>query len=185
MQDEKTREQLDAYLYFRSAEASIRKLDWGGFNSQVNHVSDARLHTYLLLTAARAASDAAKREASSEFLLAALASSPKIEDPEARAAALVTAAGILYPADASWGAQVLAEGVNAINRAGRYDGGPYAVTLEAPKHKLLFPLADSDLGHCFERAARQDWPGSLSAARGIDSKELRSRAYIAVCRALL
>jgi hypothetical protein len=69
-------------------------------------VSDARLRTYLLLSAARAAGDARKKEASSEILLAALASSSKIEDRDARAAALVTAAGLLYPTDASWGAQV-------------------------------------------------------------------------------
>ena len=41
----------------------------------------------------------------------AMASFPKIEDQDARAAALVTTAGILYAmADASWSAQVLTEG---------------------------------------------------------------------------
>lgn len=185
VRDEKFQEQLNAYLYFRSAEASIKRLDWNGFNSQVSRVSDARLRTYLLLSAARAASEARKREMSSEFLLAALASFPKLEDPDARAAALVTTAGILYPADASWGAQVLAESVNAINRADRYDGGVYGVTLEAPKYKLRLPLPDSDLSHCFEQAAKHDWQGALAAARGINSKELQSKAYVAACRGIL
>lgn len=183
--DEKFRDQLNAYLSFRSAEAAVKKLDWNGFNAQVNRVSDARLRTYLLLSAARAASDARKKETSSEFLLAALATLPKIDEPDARAAVLVTAAGILYPADSSWGAQVLAEGVNAINRADRYDGGVYGVTLEAPKYKLRLSLPDSDLGHCFEQAAKHDWPGSLSAARAISSKELQSQAYIAASRGIL
>lgn len=185
VRDEKFRDQLNVYLYFRSAEAAVKKLDWNSFNAQVNRVSDARLRTYLLLSAARAASDASKKETSSEFLLAALAALPKIEEPDARAAALVTAAGILYPADASWGAQVLAEGVNTINRADRYDGGVYGVTLEAPKYKLRLSLPDSDLGHCFEQAAKRDWPGSLSAARGINSRELQSQAYIAASRSIL
>ena len=185
VRDEKLRDQLNAYLSFRSAEASIKKLDWNGFNAQVSRVSDARLRSYLFLSAARATGDAGKKEMSSEFLLAALASFPKIEDPDVRAAALVTTAGILYPTDASWGPQVLAESVNAINRADGYRGGVYSVRLEAPKHKMLFPLPDSDLGHCFEQAAKHDWPGSLSAARSINSKELQSRAYIAACRSVL
>ena len=37
-------------------EASLRKLDWDGFNAQVNRVSDARLRAYLVLTAASTAS---------------------------------------------------------------------------------------------------------------------------------
>jgi len=80
---------------------------------------------------------------------------------------------------------VLAEGVNAINRAGRYRGGLYGVTLEAPKYKLRLPLPGSDLGHCFEQAAKHDWPGSLAAAQGITSKELQSQAYIAARRGIL
>lgn len=185
IRDEKFRDQLNAYLNFRTAEASIKKLDWNGFNAQIGRVSDARLRTYLLLSAARAASNARKREITAEFLLAALASFPKIEDPDARAAALVTTAGILYPADAAWGAQVLAEGVNAINRANSYRGGVYGVTLEAPKYKLWLPLPDSDLDHCFEQAAKYDWSGSLSAARGLNLKELQSQAYIAASRSFL
>lgn len=185
VRDDKSRAQLNDYLSFRTAEASLRKLDWYGFNAQVTRVSDARLRTYLLLSAARAAGDAKKKEVYSEFLLAVMASLAKIEDPDAKAAALVTTAGMIYAADATWGAQVLAEGVNAINRAGGYRGGVYGVTLEAPKYKLWIPLADSDLGHSFKQAAKRDWPGSLAAAQGIDSKELRSRAYIAACHSIL
>lgn len=182
---EKSRAQLNEYLYFRTAESSLKKLDWYSFNAQVNRLSDARLRTYLLLYAARAARNARKRDVSSEFLLAGLASTTKIEDPEAKAAALVTTAGIIYASDATWGAQVLAEGVNAINRADRYDGDLYGVTIETPKYKLRLPLPDSDLGHCFEQAAKSDWPGSLAAAQGINSKALQSRAYIAACRSVL
>ncbi len=185
IRDEKVRDQLNEYLYFRTAQASLKKLDWYGFNAQVNRVSDARLRTYILLSAARAARNAKKKDVSSEFLLAGIASTTKIEDPEAKAAALVTTAGIIYAADETWGAQVLAEGVNAINRAERYDGDLYGVTLEAPKFKLWLPLPDSDLGHCFEQAAKRDWQGSLAAAQGINSKELQSRAYIAVCQSVL
>ncbi len=115
-----------------------------------------------------------------------MASFPKIEDQDARAAALVTAAGILYATtDASWSAQVLTEGVNAINRASRYDGGVYGVTLEAAKSKLWLPLPKFDLSHCFEQAAKRDWPGALAAAQSIESKALRSQAYVAACRNVL
>jgi len=76
-----------------------------------------------------------------EFLVAAMALFPKIEDADLRAAALVTTAGIIFDTDASWGAQVLSEAVKTINRADRYDGRVYGVTLEAPgyKEKLAQP----------------------------------------------
>src|SRR4029434_9725764 len=104
-------EQLNVYLSFRVAEASLKKLDWNGFNAQVNRVSDARRRAYLVLTAALTASDAGNKEMFSESLVAAMSLIPKIEDADARTAALVTAAGILYAsADPSWGAQVLTDG---------------------------------------------------------------------------
>ena len=183
LRDDKLREQVNTYLSFRMAEAALKKFDWYSFNAQVNRVSDARLRTYLVLSAALAASDAGKKKMSSELLLTAMASFPKIEDLEARAAALITTAGILYAtADASWSAQVLTEGVNAINRANRYDGGVYGVTLETAKSKVWLPLIKFDLRHCFEQAAKRDWSGALAAAQSIDSKALRSQAYIAACR---
>ena len=123
---------------------------------------------------------------SSDFLVTAMASFPKIEDPAARAAALVTTAGILYAGDdASWAAQVLTEGVNAINRANQYEGGSYGVTLEAANSKVWLPLSKSDLMHCFEQAAKRDWPTALAAAQSIESKALRMQAYIAACRNVL
>lgn len=186
LQDDKFREQLNLYLSFRIAEASLNKRDWYNFNAQVNRVSDVRLRTYLVLSAALVASDAGKKKMSSEFLSTAMTSFPKIEDSDARAAALVTTAGILYAtADASWAAQVLTDGVNAINRADRYDGDVYGVRLEVVKSKVWLPLPKSDLSHCFEEAAKRDWQGALAAAQGIDSKALRSQAYIAVCRKVL
>ncbi|HEU4834241.1 MAG TPA: hypothetical protein VFS90_07500 [Pyrinomonadaceae bacterium] len=186
LQEEKYRDQLNTYLSFRLAEASLKKLDWYTFNAQVNRVSDARLRTYLVISAALAASDARKKKMSSDFLLTAMAAFPKIEDPAARAAALVTAAGILYAGDdASWAAQVLTEGVNAINRANQYDGGAYTVTLEAANSKILLPLSKSDLTHCFEQAAKRDWQAALAAAQSIESKVLRMQAYIAACRNVL
>lgn len=186
LREEKYREQLNTYLSFRMAEASLKKLDWYTFNAQVNRVSDVRLRTYLVISAAFAASDARKKKMSSDFLSTAMASFPKIEDPAARAAALVTAAGILYAGeDASWAAQVLTEGVNAINRANQYDGGAYGVTLEAANSKVWLPLSNSDLTHCFEQAAKRDWQGALAAAQSIESKPLRMQAYIAACRNVL
>lgn len=185
LQDEKTREQLNAYLFFHMAEASLKKLDWYSFNAQVNRVPDARLRTYLMLSAAVAASDAKQKKTSTEFLLSAMALFPKIEDSNARAAALVTAAGLLYSRDASWAAQVLTEGVNGINHANQYDGGVYRVALEVTKFKIWRPLPNSDLNHCFEQAAKRDWTGALAAAQSIESKTLRSQAYIAACRSVL
>lgn len=186
LREEKYREQLNVYLSFRMAEASLRKLDWYSFNAQVNRVSDARLRTYLVISAAVAASGASKKKMSSDFLLTAMASFPKIEDPAARAAAAVTAAGILYAGeDASWAAQVLTEGVNAINRANQYDGGAYHVMLEAANFKVWLPLTNSDLTHCFEQAAKRDWQAALAAAQSIESKALRMQAYIAACRSVL
>lgn len=186
LRNEKFRQQLNTYLSFRMAETSLKKLEWDSFNAQVNRVSDAELRTYLILSAALNASAAGKKKMSSEFLLTALAWFPKIEDPNARAAALVTTAGILYAsADASWGGQVLSEGVNAINRANRYDGGVYAVMLEAANSKMWLPLPKSDLSHCFEQAAKRDWTGTLAAAQSIESKALRAQAYIAACRYVL
>jgi len=183
--DEKFREQLNTYLYFHMAEASLKKLDWYTFNAQVNRVSDARLRTYLILSAAVAASDAKQKKISSEFLLTAMALFPKLEDSNARAAALVTTAGMLYSWDASWAAQVLTESVNGINRANQYDGGVYSVTLEVTKFKFRRRLPNSDLRHCFEQAAKRDWPTALAAAQSIESKTLRSQAYIAACRNVL
>jgi hypothetical protein len=186
LREEKYREQLNTYLSFRMAEASLKKLDWYSFNAQVNRVSDARLRTYLVISAALAAANARKKKMSSDFLLTALASFPKIEDPAARAAALVTATGILYAGDdASWAAQVLTEGVNAINRANQYDGSAYSVTLEAANSKVWLPLSNSDLTHCFEQAAKRDWSTALAAAQNIESKALRMQAYIAACRNVL
>jgi hypothetical protein len=185
LQDEKFREQLNTYLSFHTAVASLKKLDWYGFNAQVNRVSDARLRTYLILSAAVAASDAKQKKTSTEFLLSAMALFPKIEDPNARAAALVTAAGMLYSRDASWAAQVLTESVNGINHANQYDGGLYRVTLEVTKFKIRLPLPNSDLNHCFEQAAKRDWSTALAAAQSIESKALRSQDYIAACRNVL
>jgi hypothetical protein len=182
LRDDKFRDQLNTYLSFRMAEVSLKKLNWDSFNAQVNRVSDVRLRTYLVLSAALAASDARKKKMSAEFLSAAMTSFPKIEDLDARAAAMVTTAGILYAVDASWATQMLTQVVNAINQANRYDGGVYAVTLDAAKFKVWLPLSKIDLSHCFEQAAKHDWPGTLAAAQSIQSKALRSQAYIAACR---
>lgn len=184
--DEKISEQLNNYLSCRIAEVSLKKLDWYSFNTQITRVSGARLRTYLLLSAALAAGNAGKKKTSSEFLLTAMASFPKIEDADARAAAFVTTTGILYDtADASWSAQVLNESVDAINHADGYVGGVYGVMLEVSKTKLWLPLAKFDLSHCFEQAAKRDWNGALAAAQSIESKALRSQAYIAACRQVL
>jgi len=186
LKDEKISEQLNVYLSCRTAEVSLKKLDWYSFNVQVNRVSDSRLRTYLLLLAALAARNAGNKKLSSEFLLTAMASFPKIEDRDSRAAAFVTTAGILIDtADASLSAQVLTEGVNAINHADGYDGGVYGVMLEVSKTKVWLPLAKFDLSHCFELAAKRDWSTALAAAQSIESKPLRSQAYIAACRQVL
>jgi len=92
---------------------------------------------------------------------------------------------MLYSRDASWAAQMLTEGVSGINRASQYDGGVYSVTLEVTKFKFRRPLPNSDLRHCFEQAAKRDWPTALAAAQSIESKTLRSQAYIAACRNVL
>ncbi|HEX5833213.1 MAG TPA: hypothetical protein VFY34_05150, partial [Pyrinomonadaceae bacterium] len=184
--DEKFQAQLNTYRSFRMAEAAIRTRDWDSFNANVNRVSAATLRAYLILSAAQAASDARDKNLSDEFLVVAMALVPKFEDAEERAAALVTVAAILYKgADTSWGAQVLNEVVKAINRADKYDGRVYGVTLEAPKYKTWLPLATSDLSHLFEDAAKRDWPTAIAAAQSIDSKALRSQAYIAACRNIL
>ena len=186
VQDDKISEQLNTYLSFRVAEASLKKLDWYSFNAQVNRVSDARLRTYLILSAALAASDAKKKKMSSELLLTAMASFSKIEDRDARAAAFVATAGILYgTADASWGAQVLTDGVNAINHANEYDGDGFGVILEVSTMKIWLPLSKFNLSQCFEQAAKRDWSTALAAAQSIESKALRSQAYIAACRSVL
>jgi hypothetical protein len=101
---------------------------------------------------------------SSEFLHAVMASVVKIEDAEARAWVLVTTAGTLYAVDPAWAAQVLADGVKAIDRADRYGAGVYGVTLEAPKYKVWLPLQNSGLDNCFEQAAKYDWAGWVVAA---------------------
>lgn len=186
VQDDKVSEQLNTYLSLRIAEAALKKLDWYSFNAQVNRVSDARLRVYLILSAALAASEAKNKKMSSEFLLTVMASFPKIEDRDARAAAFVSTAGILYgTANASWSAQVLTEAANAINRANGYDGDGYGVMLEISKMKIWLPLSKFDLSHCFEQAAKRDWSSALAAAQSIESKTLRSQAYIAACRNVL
>ena len=180
------RAQLNDYRSLRMAEAAIKRLDWNSLNAQANRLSDARLRTYLALLAALAASDAGEREMTSEFLLAAMAAAPKIEDADDRAAALVSMAGILSGGkDASWAAQILNEAVEVINRAGNYDGSEYSVRIRPAKYTLLLVLPRSSLNHSFEQAAKRDWAGSIAAAQGIKSRTLRSRAYIAVCRNVL
>ena len=185
VRDENFREQLNTYRYFHMAQTALNKLDWDGFNAQLNRVSAAELRGYLLLSAALAASNAGKKDTSSEFLAAAMSLLPKIEDAEARAAALVTTIGLIYAVDEAWGAQLVGEGVKAINRADRYDGGVYGVTLEAPKYKVWLSIPSADLDHLFRESAKRDWTGALAAAQGIDSKALRSQAYIAACRNVL
>jgi hypothetical protein len=186
VKDENSREQLTTYRSFRMAEASLRQLDWSGFNAQLNRVSDAQLRTYLVLSASLAANEAGKKETSSEFLVAAMALVPKIEDVNARAAALVSTAGSVYSAaDTTWGAQLLSDVVKAINRAEQYDGRVYSVKLEAPKYEVWLSISGPDLSHLFDQAAKRDWTGSLASAQGIESKVLRSQAYIAACRDVL
>jgi hypothetical protein len=185
VRNEKFREQLTDYLHLRAATESIKKLDWDGFNDQVNRIADARLRSYLLLSAAQKAGDAKKKEVASGFLHAVMGQLTKLEDADARAGALVTTAGVLSAVDTPWAMQVLADGVKTINRAERYDGRAYAVTFEVPKYKLLLPLPNSDLGHCFEKAAKHDWLGTLAAAQAINSKLLQSQAYIGACRSVL
>lgn len=186
VREEKFQEQLNTYRSVRMAEASLKKLDWHGFNAQVNRVADVRLRMYLVLSAALAASNANKKDITSEFLAVAMALVPKIEDADIRAAALVTTGGILFSmSDTSWGAQVLNEGVKVINRADHYDGRVYGVMLEAPKYKEFLPIPKSDLSYLFEQAAKRDWHGAIAAAQAIDSKALRAQAYIAACRTAL
>jgi hypothetical protein len=186
LQDAKSQDQLNAYRSFRMAQAATKKLDWDAFNAHVSRVSDPQLRSYLTLSAALAANNSGKKETSSEFLTAAIALLSKIDDFNSRAAVLMTVAGVLYSGvDVQLGAQVLSEGAKAINRAERYDGGVYRVTLEAPKYKELLPLPGSDLGHCFEQVAKQDWVGAVAVANGIESKALRSQAYIAASRNVL
>jgi hypothetical protein len=185
VQDENFREQLNTYRYFHMAQAALNKLDWDSFNAQLNRVSGAELRSYLLLSAALAASNASRKDTSAEFLVAAMSLLPKIEDAEARAAALVTSIGLIYAVDEAWAAQVLGDGVKAINRAARYDGRVYGVMLEAPKYKVWLSIPNSDVDHLFQEAAKRDWTGSLAAVQGIDSKALRSQAYIAACRNVL
>ena len=187
VRDDKTREQLNTRLAFRLAQSSLKKLDWDGFNAQLNRVTDARLHIYLVLSAALSASDARKKKMSSDFLLTALSTFPKIEDLDVRAAAIVATAGILYATtDESWSAQVLTDGVNAINRtSGKYHGDVFGVLLGTSESWMWIPLAKFDLSQCFEQAAKRDWPGAVAAAQSIQSKELRSQAYIAASRSVL
>jgi hypothetical protein len=79
----------------------------------------------------------------------------------------------------------LPKGVNAINRTNGYIGGVYGVMLEVSKAKVWLALSKFDLSHCFEQAAKRDWAGALAAAQSIQSKALRSQAYIAACRTVL
>ena len=98
----------------------------------------------------------------------------------------VTTTGILYATpDTSWSQRVLTEGVNAINRADHYDGAAFSVTLETAKSITVLPLSTFDLTYCFAQAAKRDWASALAAAQSIESKALRSQAYIAVSRAVL
>ena len=75
--------------------------------------------------------------------------------------------------------------VNAINRANGYDGNGYGVMLEISKMKMWLPLSKFDLSHCFDQAAKRDWSTAVAAAQSIESKALRSQAYIAACRNVL
>ncbi|MDT7603600.1 MAG: hypothetical protein QOF61_1597 [Acidobacteriota bacterium] len=185
IKDGKIRERLSDYLHFREADAAIKKPDWDAARDQINRVGDEQLRSYLLLEAARVSLGGKRKDVSLEHLRALMSTIPKIDDPDERAMTLVAAAGTLYAVDPQWGAQVLIDGVKAINNATAYRGSGYGVMIDSPKYKLWFPLADSDLSHCFEQAAKLDWANTVVAAQGINSKEVRAKAYVAACRAVL
>jgi hypothetical protein len=185
IKDANVRERLTDYLYFSEAEAAIKKLDWDAVTDRINRVGDAQMRSYLLLDAGRAALGVRRKDAALEYLRAEMSAIPKIDEPDERAMMLVAASGTLYTVDPQWGAQVLTDAVKAINNASAYHGGGYGVTIDSPKYKLWFPLADSDLSRAFERAAKIDWANALVAARGINSKEIQSKALVAACRAVL
>jgi hypothetical protein len=183
--DERAREQLTDYLRFRAAEAALRRGDWDVAAARTARVGEERARAYLLLEAARLSLKAGRRAAALDHLRAALASLSKTEDAKVAARLLVAAAGLVYEADAVWGGEVLAEAVKAINRADGYDGRGYGVTFAVQDFSLWFPLDDSDLARCFERAAKADWAEAVAAAQRINAKELQAAAYTAASRAAL
>ena len=185
IREERVREGLADYLHFRAADAALRRSDWDAAAARAARLGDERARAYLLLEAARLSLKAGRKDAALDHLRALMSILMKIEDVDAKARLLVAAAGMIYEADPAWGAEVLAEAVKAINRADGYDGRAYGVSFDLPNLAYWFPLADSDLARCFERAARADWAEAVGAARRINSIELQAAAQVAAARAVL
>jgi hypothetical protein len=173
------------YFHFRIARAAIRKRKWQDMTNHTHKIVDQQLATYLFLEAAEAAFKSGKKDLASEYLQSAMSMVSRIDDQPSKAKALVALSGLLVSVEPAWSNQSLLDAARAMNQADSYDGANYSVTIELPKLRLFLPLNDSDLNTSFERSAKTDWPGTISAASTISRSEIRAMAQIAACRSVL
>lgn len=185
IEDDAVASRMMDYFHFRIPRAAIRKRKWQDVSNHTHKIGDQQLATYLFLEATEAAFKTGKKDVASEYLQSAMSMVPRIDDKPSKAKALVAISGLLAAVDPAWSSQSVLDAARAINQAESYDGTNYSVTIELPKLRLSLPLNDSDINTCFQRSARTDWPGTISAASTISKSEIRAMAQIAACRSVL
>ena len=185
IEDDALASRMMDYFQFRVARAAIRKRKWQDMSNHAHKIIDQQLATYLFLEGTEAAFKSGKKDVAFDYLQAAMSTVSRIDDKPSKAKALVAISGLLVSVDPAWSSQSVLDAASAMNQAESYDGTNYSVTIELPKLKLFYPLNDSDINTCFERSARTDWPGTISAASTISKSEIRAMAQIAACRSVL
>lgn len=185
IEDDALASRMMDYFQFRVARAAIRKRKWQDMSNHAHKIIDQQLATYLFLEGTEAAFKSGKKDVAFDYLQAAMSTVSRIDDKPSKAKALVAISGLLVSVDPAWSSQSVLDAASAMNQADSYDGTNYSVTIELPKLKLFYPLNDSDINTCFERSARTDWPGTISAASTISNSEIRAMAQIAACRSVL
>ncbi len=185
IEDDAVLSRMMDYFHFRVARAAIRKRKWQDVSNHTHKIIDQQLATYLFLEGTGAAFKSGKKDVAFDYLQAAMSTVSRIDDKPSKAKALVAIGGLLVSVDPAWSSQSVLDAARAINQAESYDGTNYSVTIELPKLNLFLPLNDSDINTCFERSARTDWPGTISAANTISKSEIRAMAQIAACRGVL
>lgn len=185
IEDDAVSSRMMDYFHFRIARAAIRKRKWQDVTNHAHKIGDQQLATFLFLEGTEAAFKNGKKDVAFDYLQSAVSAASRIDDKPSKAKALVAIGGLLVSVDPEWSSQSLLDAARAINQADSYDGTDYSVTIELPKLSLGLPLHDSGISTCFERSARTDWPGTISAASTISKSEIRAMAQIAACRSVL
>jgi hypothetical protein len=180
------RQQIADYVNFQASRSAIESGDWSEVSRMTANIESRPARVLILLEAASAAVEARSKEKAIEYATDALSLVPKFDDKNDEASALVAAASILFAFDPVGARQALSQAKNAINRAPDYKGSEWRVNFPGPECiPAVEGLRNSTIDYCFNHAAKDDWFGAIGVANDISSKELRLRARIAACMAVV